>query len=116
MAICPQDNHLQRYAGCLDQGANQVWGWIAGWASGRWTKSGQMPRSGRALAMPEQWISRPADNDRLEIASYAIAEFGIAPGLRRIRQQAHVVFYLPGDEAILIVRVLHHAMDFERHF
>lgn len=36
-------------------------------------------------------------------------------GLRRIRQQAHVIFYIKGSDHILIVRVLHHSMDFERH-
>ena len=40
----------------------------------------------------------------------------LAPGLRRIRQGSHVIFYLPDDSAILIVRVLHQSMDFERHF
>ena len=95
--------------------------------------------------MRELRVSRPADNDIVAISEYTTAEFGeeqarlyrdqlvscfnllleypelgrsadeIAAGLRRIRQQAHVVFYLPSDDAILIVRVLHHAMDFERH-
>jgi toxin ParE1/3/4 len=90
-------------------------------------------------------ISRRASADLAEIADYTIAEFGItqarryrdqlqacfasitdnpalgksaddlAPGLRRIRQQAHVIFYRPGPDHILIVRVLHHSMDFERH-
>ncbi|MEN7537603.1 type II toxin-antitoxin system RelE/ParE family toxin [Aurantiacibacter flavus] len=96
--------------------------------------------------MRELHLSRRADNDLLDIAHYTVVEFGpeqarkyrdqfracfaslldnpllgrsaedIAPGLRRIRQQAHVVFYVPSDAAILIVRVLHHSMDFERHF
>ena len=90
-------------------------------------------------------ISRQADNDLVSISQYTSAEFGeskarkyrdhlkgcfdalltnphlgrsaeeLAPGLRRIRQQAHVVFYLPTEEEVLIVRVLHHSMDFERH-
>ncbi|UAB77465.1 type II toxin-antitoxin system RelE/ParE family toxin [Erythrobacter sp. SCSIO 43205] len=90
-------------------------------------------------------IGRQADNDLVSISQYTSAEFGesqarkyrdqlrgcfnallsnphlgrsaeeLAPGLRRIRQQAHVVFYLPTDDEILIVRVLHHSMDFERH-
>lgn len=95
--------------------------------------------------MRELRISRRADSDLVEIAEYTTAEFGaeqarqyrdqfkgcfaslldnphlgrsaeeLAPSLRRIRQQAHVVFYLPSDDAVLIVRVLHHSMDFERH-
>lgn len=95
--------------------------------------------------MRELRISHRADADLAEIATYTTAEFGVeqartyrdqfracfasllenphlgrtadelAPGLRRIRQQAHVVFYLPGDDAVLIVRILHHRMDFERH-
>lgn len=95
--------------------------------------------------MPDLRISRRAENDLGDIADYTIAEFGIeqarkyrdqlqacfdslldnphlgrsaediAPQLRRIRQQAHVVFYVPTADEILIVRVLHHSMDFERH-
>lgn len=95
--------------------------------------------------MRELRVSRRADNDLVEIAEYTTAEFEteqarkyrdqfkgcfaslldnpllgrsaeeLAPGLRRIRQQAHVVFYLPSDDAVLIVRVLHHSMDFKRH-
>tara|TARA_R100001244_G_scaffold9454_3_gene11463 strand:- start:4472 stop:4762 length:291 start_codon:yes stop_codon:yes gene_type:complete len=96
--------------------------------------------------MAELQLSRRAANDLAEIADYTIAEFGIdqarlyrdqldacfrsllanpqlgrsaeevAPGLRRIRQQAHVVFYTAEQDQMLIVRVLHHSMDFERHF
>ncbi len=36
-------------------------------------------------------------------------------GLRRIRQQAQVIFYLHTQDQILIVRVLHHSMGLERH-
>lgn len=94
--------------------------------------------------MPDLQISSRAASDLAEIADYTIAEFGIeqarkyrdllqscfrslldnpglgrsaedlAPGLRRIRQQAHVIFYQPADSAILIVRVLHHSRDFGR--
>lgn len=90
-------------------------------------------------------ISRKADGDLAAIADYTIATFGIAqarkyrdqlqacfdslldnpllgrsarelaPGLRRVRQQAHVVFYMADAGHVLIVRVLHHRMDFERH-
>ena len=96
--------------------------------------------------MRELLISRLADADLADIADFTIAEFGIAqarkyrdqfqacfdsllanpllgrsadevaPGLRRIRQQAHVVFYEADADAVLIVRVLHHRMDFEKHF
>ncbi|MEH6717181.1 type II toxin-antitoxin system RelE/ParE family toxin [Parasphingorhabdus flavimaris] len=95
--------------------------------------------------MADLRLSRRAASDLAEIADYTIAEFGIdqarryrdqlqacfrsllanpqlgrsaeavAPGLRRIRQQAHVVFYRVEREGLLIVRVLHHSMDFERH-
>ena len=90
-------------------------------------------------------FSRRADSDIVAISQYTSAEFGeeqarkyrdqliscftsllehphlgrsadeLAPGLRRIRQQAHVVFYMPSEDAVLIVRVLHQSMDFERH-
>jgi toxin ParE1/3/4 len=95
--------------------------------------------------MRDLLISRKADNDLVAIADYTIATFGIAqarkyrdhlqacfdsllenpllgrtagelaPGLRRIRQQAHVVFYTADAGHVLIVRVLHHRMDFDRH-
>lgn len=107
--------------------------------------SGKPPRSAAPGSMRKIRLSRRAASDLGEIADYTIAEFGIekarqyrdqfqgcfdalltnphlgrsaeaiAPGLRRIRQQAHVVFYLPTEEEVLIVRVLHHSMDFERH-
>ena len=95
--------------------------------------------------MTDLRISRRAANDLADIADFTIAEFGIgqarkyrdqlqscfnsllenprlgrsaedvAPQLRRIRQQAHVVFYIPTRDEILIVRILHHSMDFERY-
>ncbi|KWV95321.1 type II toxin-antitoxin system RelE/ParE family toxin [Erythrobacter sp. AP23] len=95
--------------------------------------------------MRELRLSRKAAGDVANIADYTIAGFGVdqarryrdqlqacfdsllvnpmlgrsaeevSPGLRRIRQQAHVVFYLADEDHILIVRVLHHRMDFERH-
>lgn len=40
---------------------------------------------------------------------------GLAPNLRRYEHQAHVVFYLPEDSGILIVRILHQRMDYKRH-
>ena len=96
--------------------------------------------------MAELRLSRRAASDLAEIADYTIAEFGIeqarlyrdqfnacfcsllanpqrgrsaeevASGMRRIRQQAHVVFYTSGRDGLHIVRVLHHSMDFDRHF
>jgi len=96
--------------------------------------------------MAELRLSRRAANDLAEIADYTISEFGIdqarryrdqleacfqsllanpqlgrsaeevAPGLRRIRQQAHVVFYKAMKDQLLIVRILHHSMDFEQYF
>lgn len=95
--------------------------------------------------MPELRISRRAASDLGDIADYTIAYFSIeqarkyrdqlqacfgslldnrhlgrsaddiAPQLRRIRQQAHVIFYVATTDEILIVRVLHHSMDFEQH-
>lgn len=90
-------------------------------------------------------LSRKAETDLAEIADYTISEFGIeqarryrdglegcfnslrdnpflgrsaeelVPKLRRIRQQAHSIFYLPSSDQILIVRVLHHSRDFQHH-
>ncbi|ASK88257.1 type II toxin-antitoxin system RelE/ParE family toxin [Sphingorhabdus sp. SMR4y] len=89
---------------------------------------------------------RRAASDLAEIADYTIAEFGIdqarryrdqlqacfqsllanpalgrsaeevAPDLRRIRQQAHVVFYRGEREGLFIVWVVQHGVDFEREF
>jgi toxin ParE1/3/4 len=39
----------------------------------------------------------------------------LAPRLRRFRYKSHVVFFIPGGEGVLIVRVLHQSMDFQRH-
>ena len=39
----------------------------------------------------------------------------LAPGLRRFEYQQHIVFYLPGQHGIHVVRVLHHSMDARRH-
>ena len=95
--------------------------------------------------MADLHLSKRAASDLAEIADYTISEFGtdqarlyrdqlracflslldnpqlgrsaeeVAPGLRRIRQQAHIVFYKYAQNELLIVRVLHHGMDFERH-
>lgn len=40
----------------------------------------------------------------------------LAPGLRRFEHQSHIVFYLPNDQGVFIVRVLHQKADYERHF
>lgn len=39
----------------------------------------------------------------------------LAPGLRRSDYESHIVFYLPQDDGILIVRVLHQRMDVALH-
>jgi len=39
----------------------------------------------------------------------------LAPGLRRSEYESHIVFYMPQDDGILIVRVLHQRMDVGRH-
>mgnify|MGYP003580679656 CR=1 FL=1 len=61
--------------------------------------------------------------DRLEDAFQALADHpnrgrpadDVAPGLRRWNYQSHVVFFRLEARGILIVRVLHQRMDFERH-
>ena len=40
----------------------------------------------------------------------------LAPRLRRYDYQSHVVFYIPTEQGVLIVRVLHERMDPDRHF
>jgi toxin ParE1/3/4 len=39
----------------------------------------------------------------------------LAPNLKRFEYQSHVVFYVPKEAHILIVRILHQRMDFWRH-
>lgn len=39
----------------------------------------------------------------------------LSSGLRRLEYQSHVVFYVPRDKGIWIVRVLHQSMDVKRH-
>lgn len=90
-------------------------------------------------------LSSRAESDLAEIADYTIEAFGIeqagryiagleaclnaldgkpftghgtdelAPGLRRFWHKSHVVFFVPDDEGIFIVRILHKSMDFQRH-
>lgn len=38
-----------------------------------------------------------------------------APGLRRLEYQSHVVFYLPKENGVRIVRVLQQSMDVKKH-
>ena len=40
----------------------------------------------------------------------------IAPKLRRYEYRSHVVFYVPEDGCVTVVRVLHQSMDAPRHF
>lgn len=40
----------------------------------------------------------------------------IAPDLRRYEYRFHVVFYVPEDKGVMIVRVLHESMDALKHF
>jgi len=90
-------------------------------------------------------LTNRAVNDLFDIADFTIQSFGIgqarfyrdglnncfgilaenprlgrsadelAPNLRRYEHQSHVVFYIPKDVGILIVRILHQRMDFKRH-
>lgn len=39
----------------------------------------------------------------------------LAPGLRRLRYQSHIAFYISKDNGIRIGRVLHQRMDVTRH-
>ncbi len=39
----------------------------------------------------------------------------LSPGLRRLTYQSHIVFYIPKDKGVRIVRVLHQSMDAKRH-
>lgn len=96
--------------------------------------------------MADFLLSRRADADLGEIADYTIAEFGIEqarryrdglrtcfqtladnprlgrsaddihPGLRRFEHESHVVFFVPREGGVLIVRVLHGRMEVTRHF
>lgn len=39
----------------------------------------------------------------------------LSPRLRRFEHGSHVIFYLPDDDGILVVRVLRQEQDFKRH-
>jgi toxin ParE1/3/4 len=95
--------------------------------------------------MAEYRLSQLADADIVSIAEYTVKAFGIeqarryrdglessfrmlanhpmrgrsaaqlAPRLRRWNYEAHAIFYVPDEQGVFIVRVLHQRMDFERH-
>lgn len=95
--------------------------------------------------MADYVISRLASYDLDDIADYSIEQFGfdqadryaeglircfeklaanrfmghlvsVKPkGLRAFEYQSHTIFYKPVETSILIVRVLHQAMDAKRH-
>lgn len=95
--------------------------------------------------MPRFRLSSRAESDLSEIADYSIEAFGLdqarryvdgleacfqvltdkpsagrsadelAPKLKRFRYQSHVVFYIPDNEGVFVVRVLHKSMDIQRH-
>lgn len=95
--------------------------------------------------MAKYRLSRRADNDLTEIAEYTIREFGIeqarhyrdaleacfltladnplmghsaeqfAPQLRRFEHESHIVFYVPEDAGVLVIRILHERMDVAKH-
>lgn len=62
------------------------------------------------LAKLEETFQVLTDNKNLGRGAY---EF--YPELRRFAFESHIIFYLPTDFGILIVRVLNHSMDFDRH-
>lgn len=37
------------------------------------------------------------------------------PGLRRFNVRSHVIFYRPDTEPLFVLRVIHQAMDVDRH-
>ena len=95
--------------------------------------------------MPRFRLSSRGEADLAEIADYTIESFGteqarryieglevcfraladkpsdgrdadeLAPNLRRLRYQSHMIFYIPDEDGVFIVRVLHKSMDFQRH-
>ena len=95
--------------------------------------------------MPSYRLSKRAVADVLEIAAFTADRFGphqaqryhagleltfqalakdpgrgrnaaeIGPNMRRYNYESHVVFYHPNPDGVLIVRVLHQAMDAARH-
>lgn len=95
--------------------------------------------------MAEYRLSGRAEADLAGIADYTIEQFGIeqarryrdelekcfqslaehpklghgaehlTPSLRRFEHRSHVVFYVPQENGVLIIRVLHDSMDVPRH-
>ncbi|MCW4461596.1 type II toxin-antitoxin system RelE/ParE family toxin [Sphingomonas sp. BT-65] len=43
-----------------------------------------------------------------------VAQDWLHPGLRRVGEASHSIYYLPTDDAVLVVRVLHERMDVTR--
>ena len=41
--------------------------------------------------------------------------YEFAPRLRRFSFRSHLLLYFPMPEGVLVVRILHHTMDFEQH-
>lgn len=90
-------------------------------------------------------LSLHADTDLAGIAEYTIETFGIeqarryrdgleagfqnladnpllgqsadylVPQIRRLEHQSHVIFYMPQDYGVLIVRILHASMEASKH-
>lgn len=90
-------------------------------------------------------LSKRADSDIAEIADFTISQFGIkqarryreglerifrrlaeypnsgrsaghlAPRLRRMNFESHVIFFRHDEASVLIVRILHQRMAFKRH-
>lgn len=95
--------------------------------------------------MADYLLSRQAATDLEAIAEFTIKRFGIeqarryrdelktclenlarnpnmgrrveqlAKGLRRFEHGSHIIFYLTGGDAVLIVRLLHYRMDVGKH-
>ena len=95
--------------------------------------------------MHKHRLSKQADSDIAGIAEYTIRQFGIkqarryrdglektfrrlaeypssgrsaehlAPRLRRMNFESHVIFFLHDEDGVLIVRILHQRMAFKRH-
>jgi toxin ParE1/3/4 len=95
--------------------------------------------------MAEYRLTSRAEADLEKIANYTIEQFGIeqarryrdglencfqslaenpklgrsaeqlAPNLRRFEHRSHIIFYVPQDNGVLIIRVLHESMDAPRH-
>lgn len=107
--------------------------------------SGLKPKRGTWHRVADYRLTRRAALDLEGIATFTIERFGVeqarryrdalklcftelaenpglgrraehlTKGLRRFEYRAHIVFYLPEDRGVLIVRVLHSRMDVPRH-